>query len=426
MSSPSAKPSLCLLPPPAFTPNGGQLQKNQPVTLTCSTEGAVIYYTTDGSEPTAKSTKYTEPFTLTQTTTVKAVAIKENLSSEVVSATFDMKEEKPAPTVKPGVYSVPVQMMHASKPGQNSMGNAAIDGPATVTVDQNGKVSYAMNFKGIEFSGLYGHLVNLWHYPDFEANNDSQTGTVASVPSNPYTDTNLEGKPAEFYKTFTVTRDQAEHQFYIRISVDAMAGFDQDAILAFDWDNAAEALPAMTFEDVQKDDWFYPSVEYVYQTGMMNGITDTLFKPNANTTRAQIVTILHRLEGEPQADPCSFTDVKPGQWFFEQVSWASANGIVNGYPGGSFAPNKDISREQMAAILYRYAESKGYDLTADADLSGFADAGQINNYAKTAMNWAVTQGLMNGVEDTRIAPKGQATRAQIATLFMRFNETFVK
>ena len=339
------------------------------------------------------------------------------------------------PAVPEGVGSMTVTMMHEYK-DQPSMCDIMFDAKASVAVQGDTatvKVLVANPVPGFPDQGADGTVKNVvisYNGKEYPAESALKTDAVMTAKAtNPTFGFEKDKQYPAQVLTFTLPKEALnEASLTVNAYVNVVMMTDVVFRMAISDLTLEESKPApeMNVSDVQKGDWFYPSVEYVYQNGMMNGITDTLFKPNANTTRAQIVTILYRLEGEPQADPCSFTDVAEGQWFFKEVSWAAANGIVNGYPDGSFGPNKDISREQMAAILYRYAQAKGYDLTADADLSGFADAGQINNYAKTAMSWAVTQGLMNGVEDTRIAPKGQATRAQIATLFMRFNETFVK
>ena len=136
------------------------------------------------------------------------------------------------------------------------------------------------------------------------------------------------------------------------------------------------------------------------------------------------MTILYRLEGQPAVTGESgFTDVEAGTWYTDAVAWAAANGIVNGVSDTRFAPGDEITRQQMAAILYRYAEAKGYDVTASADLSGYSDAETIQEYAQIPMAWACAQGLLQGFEDDTLRPAGNATRAQIATILMRFCQT---
>ena len=159
----------------------------------------------------------------------------------------------------------------------------------------------------------------------------------------------------------------------------------------------------------------------------MDGVGDNLFAPNSQTTRAQLVTILYRLEGEPEVSGTSgFTDVEADTWYTDAVAWAAANGIVNGVSETEFAPGKDITREQLATILFRYAEAKGYDVSARADLSAYPDADQIQSYATESVAWAVAEGLIQGFEDNTLRPAGNATRAQIATILMRFCEGVAK
>ncbi len=181
-------------------------------------------------------------------------------------------------------------------------------------------------------------------------------------------------------------------------------------------------LGGITFVDVTPTDWFYDAVQYVFEKGLMLGVSDTEFGPNLSTTRGMIVTILYRMEGEPEAAAAPFTDVEPGLWYSNAIGWGAANDIVNGYGDGRFGPNDQITREQMAAIFYRYAQYKGYDVTARADLSGYADADQISEYAVEAMQWAVGVKLVNGLTADTLVPKGQATRAQVATMLMRFDQ----
>lgn len=186
-------------------------------------------------------------------------------------------------------------------------------------------------------------------------------------------------------------------------------------------------VSGLPFGDVKSADWFYNDVKYVYEKGMMAGTAADVFAPNATTTRAMIVTILYRLEGSPAVTGTSaFVDVPAGQWYTDAVNWAAANQIVNGTSATTFAPNDSITREQMAAILYRYAQYKGYDVTKKADLSGYSDNGQVSAYAKDALAWANAAKLINGVTNTTLAPQGNATRAQVSAILHRFCDGVVK
>lgn len=186
-------------------------------------------------------------------------------------------------------------------------------------------------------------------------------------------------------------------------------------------------VSGLPFGDVKSGDWFYNDVKYVYEKGMMAGTAADVFAPNATTTRAMIVTILYRLEGSPAVTGTSaFVDVPAGQWYTDAVNWAAANQIVKGTSATTFAPNDSITREQMAAILYRYAQYKGYDVTKKADLSGYSDNGQVSAYAKDALAWANAAKLINGVTNTTLAPQGNATRAQVSAILHRFCDGVVK
>ena len=186
-------------------------------------------------------------------------------------------------------------------------------------------------------------------------------------------------------------------------------------------------VSGLPFKDVKTADWFYNDVKYVYEKGMMAGTAADVFAPNATTTRAMIVTILYRLEGSPAVTGTSaFVDVPAGQWYTDAVNWAAANQIVKGTSATTFAPNASITREQMAAILYRYAQYKGYDVTKKADLSGYSDNSQVSAYAKDALAWANAAKLINGVANTTLAPQGNATRAQVSAILHRFCDGVVK
>ena len=187
---------------------------------------------------------------------------------------------------------------------------------------------------------------------------------------------------------------------------------------------ARPAAPVgLPFTDVSGSDWFYNDVRYVYEKGIMDGTGADRFSPNAPLTRAMIVTILYRMAGSPSVSGSSdFTDVAAGKWFAKAVAWAAANGIVNGYGSGLFGPNDPVTREQLAAILYRYAVYGGMTaVTLEENLGSFADTAQLSAYAIQAMNWAVGQGLING-SGSNLVPKAQATRAQVAAIIHRYLE----
>ena len=182
------------------------------------------------------------------------------------------------------------------------------------------------------------------------------------------------------------------------------------------------------FTDVSENDWFFNDVKFVYQNGLMNGTSATTFSPEGTTSRGMIVTILWRMAGSPDMEDkiwgYPFADVDATAYYGTAVYWARLNGIAGGYDDATFGPNDPITREQMAAILYRYAQYKGYDVSAKADLNKFTDADEISNYALEALQWANAEGLINGKGDGVLDPKGQATRAEAAAILMRFCENY--
>lgn len=178
------------------------------------------------------------------------------------------------------------------------------------------------------------------------------------------------------------------------------------------------------FEDVSRDDWFYDSVSYVIRHGLMKGVSKTEFAPNSTITRAMLVTILYRLEGEPAVTGShSFRDAAQSGWYADAITWACENGIVTGYNASSFGPDDSITREQLASILYRYAKYKSYDTQASASLLGFSDVGAVSVWSAESVQWAVAQKLISGRSATQLAPTGTATRAEAAAILERFCTT---
>lgn len=187
---------------------------------------------------------------------------------------------------------------------------------------------------------------------------------------------------------------------------------------------ATETPSETKFNDVSANDWFASAVDYVTGKGMMNGTADNTFSPKANTTRGMVVTVLYRLENQPSTSAASFTDVASGAYYANAVAWANANGIVSGYGSGKFGPNDKVIREQLAAILYRYAQYKKYDVSVgeDTNILSYDDAQSISSYAIPAIQWACGAGVVTGKSGSKLDPKGNATRAEVAAMLMRFCE----
>lgn len=198
---------------------------------------------------------------------------------------------------------------------------------------------------------------------------------------------------------------------------------------AFDVVNGVTAIARFPFTDVVAGTWYYGAAAYAYNNGLFAGMTPTTFAPNATMTRAMLVSVLWRLAGEPAPKaPNTFVDVPDGAWYTDAVTWAAENGVVSGIGGSCFDPSGFVTREQTAEILYNYAHSKGYDVSARADLTAFPDAGSVSGWAEKALSWANAAGLINGtVRDgqTILDPQGSASRAQVAMILMNYVEHVV-
>lgn len=186
------------------------------------------------------------------------------------------------------------------------------------------------------------------------------------------------------------------------------------AIFAYDY-------PDMPFIDVNPNSWYYSAIEFVYNKGIMNGVTASSFNPDGTITRGMIVTMLWRMAGEPSAVSAGFADVAADSYYAKAIAWAAKNGIIEGYSASSFGPNDAITREQLATVLYRYAKYLGYTTTGSS-LSGYYDASRVSSWAKDAMGWAVKNGVVTGLSSTWLNPNGTASRAEAAQMFMNFYE----
>ena len=196
----------------------------------------------------------------------------------------------------------------------------------------------------------------------------------------------------------------------------ALSHASQYAIVIDDHNHGIVTLP---FTDVSEGDWFYDPVCYVYSQGLMTGTSATTFEPNTHLSRAMLVAVLHRLEGNPQASAGDFTDVADSDWYAQAVNWAASVGVVNGFDDGSFQPNTAITREQLAAILCNYAQYKGFDTNASGDLSTYSDAASVSDWAQESVEWMVGSGLLGGYDDNTLRPQGTTTRAEVASVLQR-------
>lgn len=229
--------------------------------------------------------------------------------------------------------------------------------------------------------------------------------------------------------TFTFKPDKGYHVKDVKVdgkSVGAVTTYTVDKLTVSTRIEVEFTNGVLPFTDVREADWFYDDVVYAYENGLFSGTSDTTFSPNASMTRAMLVTVLYRLEGQPTVSGRSgFSDVKLNSYYEDAVTWAADNSIVNGTGATTFSPNANVTREQMAAILYRYAQYKQYGTTASAGLNGFSDAAKVSTYAKAPLSWAVAEKLVNGSEG-KLLPTGNATRAQVAAILHRFVENVAK
>lgn len=184
-----------------------------------------------------------------------------------------------------------------------------------------------------------------------------------------------------------------------------------------------EETPSLPFTDLDENAWYYPAVQYVFEHEMMLGTSDTAFSPSGKLSRAMVAQILYNLEGRPAVEGTGdFTDVQEGVWWTPAIAWAKENGIVNGYEDNTFQPKKNVTRQEFAKMMYNYAAYKGYDLTAEGDLTEYADGGSVSGWAMESMAWANGNQLINGFEDQTLRPLGTATRVQAAQILMNFRE----
>ena len=229
--------------------------------------------------------------------------------------------------------------------------------------------------------------------------------------------------------TFTFKPDKGYRVKDVKVdgkSVGAVTTYKVDKITVSTRIEVEFTNGTLPFTDVLESDWFYDDVVFVYENGLFAGTSDTTFSPNASMTRAMLVTVLYRLEGQPAVNGRSgFSDVQYNGYYEDAVTWAADNGIVNGTSTTTFSPNANVTREQMAAILYRYAQYKKYNTAASSGLNGFTDHASVSGYAAASLEWAVAEKLVNGSAG-KLMPTGNATRAQVAAILHRFVENVAK
>lgn len=257
---------------------------------------------------------------------------------------------------------------------------------------------------------------------------ETEHGTVTVDPTHPRQGdpVTITAQPDEGYEVgeITVTRPDGS-QVELTENSDGTWGFTQpgeSVTIAVTFRcNGGELCPSAHLTDVELNAWYHEAVDYVVEHGIMVGVSATAFQPNGSLTRGQVVQILHNLEGKPEETAeAPFTDTA-GHWALEAIAWAAQNNVVAGYDDGTFGPEKLVTREEFAQMMYNYAKFKGYDLTAGGDLAQFPDAGAISDWAETALSWANGKGLINGHDNGTIDPQGNTTRAQAASIMKNFD-----
>lgn len=257
---------------------------------------------------------------------------------------------------------------------------------------------------------------------------ETEHGTVTIDPTHPRQGdpVTITAQPDEGYEVgeVTVTRPDGS-EVELTENSDGTWGFTQPGesvtiAVTFRCDGG-ELCPSAHLTDVELNAWYHEAVDYVVEHGIMAGVSATAFQPNGSLTRGQVVQILHNLEGKPEETAeAPFTDTA-GHWALEAIAWAAQNNVVAGYDDGTFGPEKLVTREEFAQMMYNYAKFKGYDLTAGGDLAQFPDAGAISDWAETALSWANGKGLINGHDNGTIDPQGNTTRAQAASIMKNFD-----
>lgn len=490
---------------PVISPNGGAFKGQQTVTITCATEGADIYYTTDGTEPTVDGTKYTGALTITPPATVKAMAVKDGMAeSDTVTAVFTKKPSGGGGSSSGGGggggASSSSSTITISSDSNSVKADVKISGgTATIgEVDKLNKVigdgvvaiDLSKEKKDIDTVKVDSSIVNAI------ANNEDSEGleiklsdgtvtldadAVAAVKGGDLTikldkanDLNskqkdavkdmdvhanyvltvngtkaLKGgkvdvripfavpsdKDADGFSLYFVAEDGTTEMVSARFSGDEVR-FTADAFgdyviaykaaapaepaeetpVAADCDGGSNC-PAHKFTDVNTSLWYHKAVDYAINNSLMSGVGENTFSPNANLSRAMLAQILYNLAGRPAAAGASdFNDVAEGMWYTNAIAWAAENGVVSGLGNGKFGPNDNITREQLAVMLYRYAGSPA----AGGSLDGFADAGKVSGYAQNGLVWATSNGVMSGKGGGMLDPQGLATRAEVAQMLYNY------
>lgn len=513
-----AAPVVSQTAAPTAQPAPGRYEENQTVTLASTTPNAIIYYTLDGSEPSAANgTRYTAPIAVNGIAGqsvkkhIKAIAVAAGLTdSTVVTLDYEIALPRTSsssssnsnsvsqPSTSGGTSTVTADINSytsgstASASVATSTMNTAVDrvlkaaekndtDPVVkINVDVSSRadsLKVTLPVYPLETLGKHSDatLIILSDVAEVTLDRDainavtSQAGStvtlyVTSVPTSELNSYQWQavGSAPVFdlsFKSGSATISNFDGgRVTITLPYHLQSGQAAKGIVVWYMDNNGNLTACDTtydtsrrevtfvtrhfskyvigyetpepvwtnpYFDVYHSAWYYDAVQFVTQKGLMKGTETTRFSPDETTSRAMIVTILWRQAGCPLAgSTVSFQDVDPSQWYGSAVRWAAANQIVTGYGDGTFGPEDTITREQMTAILYRYAQYKGYSVNATGSLNGYTDANRISNYATAAFRWICGNGIMEGTTTTTLSPAGSTTRAEVATILMRFCDAY--
>ena len=408
----------------ATVDNGVTLVVNPGVTLSIENDKTLTNNGTienkgkiDGTVTGTTATKY-YTVTFTSNKEIESVEVKDRNDSTIKPNV----EGKFVYSLKDGTYTYTMETVRGTRTGSftvdgeeltinerfSSGGSShSYDGYITIINPKNGEVTVSDD----------------WAYED-----DKITLTI--TPDKGYEVDKIEIVDDEGDKIDAKKVDDEDNKYTFRMAncdVTVTVTFKEEGKTTEDTDKEEdkddEETTELNFTDVKETDWFFKGVEYVVDKGIMSGVSENEFAPSGKLTRAMLVQMLYNMESRPACDAeNAFMDVPVGQWYTDAVIWANDAKIVSGMGEGLFAPNMEITREQMVAMLYNYAKYRGYDVTASADLSTFADTASVSAWAQPAMQWAVAEGYISGMGDSQLAPQGTATRAEIASVIMRFME----
>ncbi|MDL2273420.1 S-layer homology domain-containing protein [Oscillospiraceae bacterium OttesenSCG-928-G22] len=461
---------------PTASPAAGTYNADQNVTLTSATTDAAIYYTTNGDTPTSGSTLYTGPITVSQSLTIKAIAVKAGYTDSPIMEQAYVINKGGNYTGGSGGATTPSNTITAptSEKGWTDAAkkvNALKDG-SEFTIDMKNNTIVSGDFleaiagKDVDLTfDMGGGLSWMVNGRDIPANTDFPAlnlGVSTGTTFIPVKVLNIDGSVSEvqmrlehngkfgFKMVLAVTLEQQNAGYFANLyyynsetgelEFQSAAKIGADGTAEFSFDHASDYLIVVAekslapvtwqnpFTDVTASAWYYGDVQYAVENGLFSGTSATTFSPSAPMTRAMLVTVLWRMEGEPVFDDilmyANFADVVQGLYYEKAVGWAVKNEIVGGYGEGFFGPDDNVTREQFATILYRYAKYKGIDVSVgeDTNILSYNDALNVSEYAVAALQWACGEGIITGKPGGLLDPQGSATRAEAAAMLRRYLE----